>query len=346
MNKNWSFNKVVNILIFGLANGILVAGCGGGGGGGAGSGNPAFSYIADQQGGGFVGYWSYGVSSVANADIDTLAASGVNQYSDTFTHKILSGTWTDSSPDVYYDLIPTTGWFPSPNNATLVDSGDGTNITIIPTGEPGIAAAVTRTDLSDAPIVCTTSGGTNFTCPSLPGNYPTGSASYRLTINYTSNQFQLYGYTNLSPITDANGAVLTALPTVETQTFCDPNFLYVFKPQSSPSFIYNVFATPSCASSVVISTATTTPVLGTVTIENLPTGISGSSGESANVLHVVSANSSDPNVTGMVGRIYGLRAYKVWLGWMTPKGTIQTDPAKNKTAINAELGANNLAPLP
>lgn len=278
MNRKLRINKVASYFIFAMALGTLVAGCGGGGND-AGTGTGAvLSYLADQQGGGFLGRWWYAASavSVAKADENSLVANGTNQYTATTVHKMLSngsngtkaisGTWgPNSPPDVYWDLI-SSGWVQSPDTATLVDNGDGRNITMTLTGEPAFVAAVTKTSLANTPIACTSTAGTPMTCVA-PGVYPAGAASYRLTVSYTSNQYELYGDTLAKPITDVGGTAVTALPALNA-TFCDPTFPLVFQSYPGSNYNYRVLSTTSCSSSDISAAITAAIVEGTIVINN------------------------------------------------------------------------------
>ena len=342
MNRKWRLNKVINLMIFGMAIGTLVAGCGGGGGGGdAVTGDAAASYLADQQGGSFVGRWWYegSISAVAKADTETVVATGTNQYTATSFHRILprgtggiagiSGTWdTNPSPDVFYSLI-SSGWFADPDTATLVVNGN--NITITPTGEPAMTVAVTKTNLANTPITCTSA------CL-VPGSYPTGSTSYQFTASYTSTHFTVYGDTLAKPITDEQGVQLVALPLLNT-TFCDPTFPAVFQAQGSGS--YQVLTTASCSKADISTAITNHTVEGTVTMNSQATGNTNV----PTVLHVQSAT-GNALVSPMGNMIYGARADAVGYGWMLPVGTYQFDASMNKTAINAQLLANGLVEIP
>lgn len=348
---NRRFNKVANFLIFGMGVGILIVGCGGGSGG-AGTSDAAASFVADHQGGGFVGSWWYAAStvSVAKADTDTMLATGTNQYTGTTVHNVLStgangtahisGSWgTDSSPNVYYDLI-STGWVQSPDTASMVVDSDGRHLTITPAaaGEPALITAITKTNLENTSIACTTTAGTSTPCVGT-GLYPAGSRSYQFTFSYTSSHFILYGNTIGNPVTNSTGAVLANLPALNT-TFCDPTFPYVFEAKGAG--LYNVWPTTDCTLGAIAAAIAATTPDGTVTMQSQATG--NATGVTT-VLHVSSATGIT-KVTGMVGMIYGARASAVWYGWMSPAGTYTTDPGYNKTAINAQLLGDGLVALP
>ena len=349
MNNKWNINKVTSYLILTISLGILIAGCGGGGDTGTVSGGVA-SYLADQQGGGTVGRWWYAVSasSVAKADEKSIVAIGTNQYTATKTHLILSngtsgsagisGTWgTNSTPDVYYNLI-SSGWFANSDTATLLDNGDGRNVTITLTGEPAYVAAITKTSLANTPIACTSSAGIPMTCVA-PGVYPAGAVYYRQTVSFTSNQFTLNGPTIAQPITDSSG-IAAPVPTwpVLNTTFCDPAWSYVFQARGTGG-IYDVFSTTSCISAN-ITTAVGATSLGTVTMNLQSTG----NLNVPSVLHIQSTTGT--TLSGLVNMIYGARVGALWYGWMLPVGTYQLDPEYNKTAINAQLLGDGLVVLP
>lgn len=344
MNNKWSINKVASYLILTISLGTLIAGCGGGGDTGTVSGGVA-SYLADQQGGSFLGRWWYaasGAASAVKADENTLLATGTSQYAGTAVHKILSGSsWiANPNPDIYYDLSsPLSGWVTSPDTVTLVDNGDGRNVTITPTGEPAFVAAVTKTNLANTSITCADSTGATITCPGT-SVYPVGAASYRLTVSYSSTQYELYGDTLAKKITNQAGAVLIALPALDT-TFCDPTFPYVFEAQGSG--IYKVWPTADCSAGAIATAITAPTADGTVVMDRPGTNNT----YVPYVLHVQSVTTiGNTLVSGMRNMIYGERLNAVWYGWMLPIGTYQLDPEFNKTALNAQLLANGQVSLP
>jgi hypothetical protein len=237
-------------------------------------------------------------------------------------------------------LIPSTGWFEALNTGTLVDAGSG-NITITPTGEPGYAATVARTDLENTPVICTdpySSTSATITCP-IPLNYPKGSASYQLTVTYPSSQFILYGDGVATQVTDSTGTPLAALPTLNTTPFCNPSFSYVFNPKGSG--VYDIIPTPSCTTGEISLAITSGTPTGTVVIEDQPTG----NAVVTHVLHIASATGNS-SVTTLVDMTFGERAGAVWYGWMGVAKTYLMEPVKNKTATSMELIANGMIGIP
>lgn len=343
MNLNLSVNRIVSFCVFSLAIGVLVSGCGGGGSNTPISG-PAMEYIAEHQNGNFIGRWwlTGGVSIVASADTYTAEANGTNQYAITTTDKILSsgsngaahisGTWkTDQSPSIMYSLV-SSGWIVSPDTATYLIT-DGSHITLTPTGEPGFVVSVTKTDLANTAISCAPP-----TC-FASGNYPAGSASYRLDYSFSSNRFTLYGDTISLPLTNEAGNQLTALPALDSTSFCLPTYLSVLVPQGAG--VYNVIPVTSCTSNYISTAISSTAPVGTATIVNQATG----NLYVPNVL-LVQSTSGSSLMSVVSGLIIGVRDNVARLGWMAPAGTYQSDPKKNKTALNAELLAHGLVEIP
>jgi hypothetical protein len=287
------------------------------------------SYIADALNGNFVGSWYSTGTGTAEAFPATLATTAtVNTYTYTFGDTLLgSGTWsTNSSPSMTYDLI-STGWIPTPSTGTMVDSGDGLNMTFTPAGEPSYVDSVTQASLAGTTIPCDTG-----TC-SGASTYPAGAVSYTHTEGGTST-YTLWGAT---PLTGATGSALTALPAIGS-TFCDPDDLLVFQaisPAPASGNNYNVFNTASCGSAD-ITAALGTAVADTVLISTQATGSSA--------VPTVLLLSGTTNVTWMEGAIYGLRAGNVWAGNANLVGWTWSD--ENKIAINAELVYNGLTAIP
>jgi hypothetical protein len=351
MNKNWSgINQRAKLLAASLAIGALISGCGGGGSGSTAAGTEATavsSYIADQQTGSSVGSWSYvgGASSVVSAGVNTLAATATaNTYTSTYADKLLSGgVWgVDPNPVLIYDL-KTSGWALSPNTGTFVDSGDGSHITITPTGDVGVTATITKTSLAGTPIACTSpTTGATVTCMT-PGNYPAGAASYQSSYSgYLSDRYYLLASADWGPVTDETGTTLTVLPTVGA-TICHPYMHTVWKAITPTPAVgadnYNVHGTMSC-SAVDIATATATAAYATVLISNLATG----NAVVPNVLNIQASVGSP--MASMNNSTFGLRAGNVWYGWMSPAGSVGTSTSYNKTAMNAKLLASGLVALP
>jgi Fibronectin type III domain len=295
------------------------------------------SYIADGLNGSFVGSWNnYGAGS-AEAYPTSLATTGIaNTYALTWGDKLLTSvTWSaNPSPSGLYDLI-STGWIPSPSTGTLVDSGDGINVTITPTGESAVADSITKTSLTGA-ITCFDATGAVMTC-TAPNSYPTGAAEYTHTQG-TGPYYSLWaGVTGATPVTDATGTALTALPAIGS-TFCDPLSLLVFQAitptPGAGANNYWMFNTASCAPADITTARGTTP--DTVLISTQVTNNSA--------VPSVLILSGATVITYMNGAIYGLRANNVWPGYITPAGWTWTE--ENKIAINAELVASGFAPIP
>ena len=340
------FNTVLTATYAGMANGS-----------GTGSSPPTpglSSYIADQQGTSFTGGWNIWfpstVAASAFATTNTLAAtSTANIYAGTNTFlQLVNGAW-GATASTSYDLIPT-GWFLTPNTGTLTDSGDGTNYTFAPTGEPASGYSVTKTSLAGTPIACfSPTTGTNVAC-AIPGNYPTGAVTYDITQKQDS--YSLAGGAGSGAVTDANGLPLIALPVLNT-TFCDPtdwpatwpaNVYVPIAGAATGANNYNVYnlVGGSCTTaniSASISASTAVPY-ATVLISKKATG-------STAVPNVLILTNPVPlvgvDVSWITNWIYGVRAGNVWDGSMNFAGLVNT--IENKTAIDAELKASGLNPL-
>jgi hypothetical protein len=355
MDKRWNCMKGgAKLTVFTLAIGMLVTGCGGGGSGGSAtvsSVTAVASYVADTQAGGGVGNWSFvgSTSSVASAGVNTLAATATaNTYTYNYTDLLMTNrSWgADPNPWTVYDL-QASGWVVSPSTGILVDSGDGSHITITPAGDVAVGAAVTKTSLANTPIVCKSpSTGATVAC-AAPGNYPAGAVSYLVSYNaYASDRYSLVGSAGGAawlPVTDATGGALTGLPAVGA-TFCDPNLHAVFKaimPAPAAGIDnYNAYGTTSC-SAADIATAIGFPAYMTALISNQVTG----NGVVANVLRIQVAAGTP--YASWTNTIYGLRAGNVWYGWMSLAGSAgNSGVSYNKTAVNAELLASGLVALP
>jgi hypothetical protein len=237
---------------------------------------------------------------------------------------------------VSYDLT-STGWVLSPSSATIVDNGDGRTVSITPAGETALTVTIARTTLDGSTITC--KNGSIVTC-SVPGVYPTGSGSY--TYTYSSALYFLGTRSNLSPapITDVSG---TSLPTIGS-IFCDPNNGVLSPITPTPtngSYNYNVYNLPSG---------------GGCTSANITTARAGTIAYAALLSSLLTGNAIVPNVLLLSGQtgtsdylgnvIYGLRAGNVWSGFMYQAGVSVAIANENMLAINAELVANGLTPLP
>lgn len=302
------------------------------------------NYIADHLTPGFVGSWAITPASAVVASESTLVATATaNTYNNTYLEKLLAGTTWGTNPTRWfgacYDLIPT-GWLQCPSTGTWVDSGDGSTIILTNTGEPALAVTMVSTSLAGTPITCTSpTTGLVVTC-SVPGNYPAGAVSFTQT--YGSDWYSLCGFAYCTALTDSSGAALTALPSVGATgpTFCDTDNFSVLQPinpaPAPGSNNYNVFSTASCLASDIAS-AITTSAVGTVLVSIQSTGNT--------VVPTVLRLSATGTLAWMNNYIYGVRAGNVWYGWMTPNGTVGNNE-ENKIAINAELVANGITPLP
>jgi hypothetical protein len=340
MRKNLSFLKYYGKLFaLGAITGVLITGCGGGSSSSGGSGgSPAStalgSYISNGLNGSFIGSWfvTGGASSAEAFPVTWTTTSTANTYAVIWGDKLLAvGIWSaNSSPSVIYDLI-STGWIVSPSTGTMVDSGDGVNVTFTATGEPAFTESVTKTSLTGQPISCLEATGSVCT---TPGNYPAGAVLYTHTSTSTATLYNLWGG---APLTDTAGAALTALPTVGI-TFCDLDDFLVFQAitpaPAGGANNYNVFNTASCTAPD-ITTALSSATADTILIGTQATG----NAAVPNVLLLSGATS----VTWINGYIYGLRANNVWAGSAQLKGSTWTD--ENKISINAELVASGLTPL-
>lgn len=353
MYKKRSFiSKGVELMAFGVGVGALVAGCGGGGGSGGGTATETAvsSYIADQQAGGFVGSWRALVgssSSVADAYVTTLAATATaNTYTSSEASKLLtSGIWGPNPNAWVLYVLNTAGWVEYTNTVTLVDVGNGSDVTASYAGLPAIGATVTKTSLAATPIVCTSpTTGATIACVA-PGSYPAGATSYQVSSTYATDGYFMFGATGAIPwfpLTDATGVPLTALPAAGA-TFCDPNYRMAFQTIAPAPAVgannYNVFAVTSCSAANITAGTAGTPT-GTVLISNQATG----NAIVANVLRVQSPTGAP--VAWMNNYIFGLMAGNVWYGWTSPAGSVNSSVEKNKAAINAELLASGLVALP
>jgi len=305
-------------------------------------------YLADQQSGGLLGSWFLGVtptSAFAGKSTMVLTPSS-NTYTATYSNMQLasgiwnvlnSGTWAAQTVGGSYDLT-STGWVLSPTTATVVDNGDGSTVSVTPTGETALTVTIARTTLDGSTITCN-EGST--ACPD-PGVYPTGSGSYAYT--YSSTLYFLGTRSNLSPapVTDVSGTPLTSLPTIGS-AFCDPNNGVLSPITPTPtngSYNYNVFTLPSggCTSANII-----TAMAGTITFTALLNSLLTENVIVPNVLLL----SGETGTTSNLGNIiYSLRAGNVWSGFMYQAGVSITIGNENKQAINAELVANGLASMP
>ncbi|HEY0664898.1 MAG TPA: hypothetical protein VGD24_02415 [Gallionella sp.] len=333
-----------------FALGMLLAGCGGGSSSSGASTTPVASYLADQQSGGFVGQWralTGATLSVADANISTLATTATaNTYTYSDVSMLLtSGVWgTNPNTWAIYALSPT-GWVPFPNTGTLVDNGNGSDVTVTYAGIGDGVFTIANTDLAATPIVCTSATtGATVAC-AVPGNYPAGARSYQISSTNTTDAYFMFGGLSAAPwlpATDVAGVALTALPSVGA-TFCDANYRMVFQAISPAPAAgannYNVFYALRCASAD-ITTAIAGTSAGTVLVSNQVTG----NAAVPNVLRVQAATGNP--LVWMNNVIYALRAGNVGFGFVDPAGTVDYSESHNKTAINAQLLANGLVALP
>ena len=314
----------------------------------SGSTTAVASYLADQQSGGLLGSWFLGTAaySAFAGESTMVLTSSANTYTATYANMQLasgiwsamnSGTWDAQTVGASYDLT-SAGWVLSPSTATVVDNGDGSTLSVTPTGENAVTVTIARATLDGATITC---GTGNAACP-VPGVYSTGSGRY--TFAYSSTLYFLGTKSNLlaAPITDITGTALTSLPTVGS-TFCDPTS-GVFSPiMPTPTLggnNYNVFNLPSgICTSANIATAMTGTVIFTALLSNQPTG-------NAIVPNVLLLSGETGTYNNLGNIIYGLRAGNLWSGFMYQAGVSGANINENKLAINAELVANGLTPLP
>lgn len=324
------------------------------------------SLLADEQSGFTGGWWLTQVVSAvtagqnagaalasaqvaADAYENTVVANGPNNYTQTYADKRMTSTsWgANSGPGVSYILPAIGSWIVQSNTATIVDNLDGT-FTWTPTGQNSELVSVTRSDLSGTAITCTDFFSTTITCPSA-GNYPTGAALYTYSNVPNSDEFLLFGSNPgvpsavaVFPVTDATGTALTALPAfTQTTTLCDPNSFLVFQaisPAPASGDNVNVFATASCLQAD-ITAATATTAMGTVSATVQPTG-------NATVTSVIRIQATAPATAFLNNSILGVRAGAVYPGYMNPAGIAYTSSDLNKIAVNAELVANGLTPIP
>ena len=306
------------------------------------------SYLVDQQSGGLLGSWFLGTttSSAYAGESTAVLTSSANTYTATYANMQLAsgiwsaintGTWAAQTFGATYDLTPT-GWILSPTSATVVDNGDGSTVTVTPSGETAVIVTISRTALDGATITC----GTGIVACVSPGVYPAGAGNYSFT--YSATLYFLGTKSNLSPapITDVTGTALTVLPSIGS-TFCDPNNGVLSPIFPAPTFggnNYNVFSLPSgVCTSANITTAMAGTVLFTAQLSSQSTGnnivpnvllLSGQSGTYANPGNI----------------IYGLRAGNIWSGFMYLAGVSNAGSSENLPAINAELVANGLSVLP
>lgn len=344
-----------------LLAGSLMTGCGGGGGSGPSAdgtspdGSAVASYVTDQQGASFTGSWwtgnHFAATPVASATARThnLTATAQPTTFDVATRSqaLVSGTWSDLavSSGGYYGLTPN-GWAYSSNDlvgSKFVDSGNGTDATLVLANGSAYTYAITRTDLA----------GANVTCPgtcTTPATYPPGSARYDKV--YTSNFYYLYNLADGWQVTDVYGTALSSLPTANATTFCDPLIGTVYDPRgtkmsSNPDgwlyYVYFLASGQTCTSGAIASALGTAPQQQ-VTITWLPTGVPAA----PTVLKLTNWFPIYPNMS-MFGFtnpwFYALRGGYVWEGLMVPANT-SAGSAKNKAAINAELQASGYTALP
>lgn len=286
----------------------------------------------------------------ADAYENTVVVNSPNNYTQTYTDKRMTSTsWgTNSGPGVNFILPTSTGsWVIPPNTATIVDNLDGT-FTWTPTGLNSELVSVTRSDLSGTAITCTDFFLTTITCPAV-SNYPTGAALYTFSNVPSSDEYFLFGSNagvpsaiSVLPITDATGTALTALPALTlTTTLCDPNSLLVFQaisPAPASGDNVNVFTTASCLQAD-ITAATASTAMGTVSVTVQATG-------NATVASVIRVQATATATAYLNNSILGLRAGAVYPGNMNPAGVAYASSDLNKTAVNAELVANGLTPIP
>lgn len=342
-------SKAVEQIFAVLVTGILLAGCSGGGETPSTSGSAVSSYLADMQGGGFVGNLSSITSNSARASIDTATpAATANTYTIGSSYKLLTGgIWgadTTATAPPYY--LSATGWvlLISTDTTTLVDSGDGSNMTF---SYPGLSGAmtVTKTSLDGTGIACTT-GGAAVAC-AAPGSYPAGASSYSVSAAYLTDYYGLYGS---APITDAAGVALTALPAVGS-TLCLPDLSVLLAPITpapvAGSNNYNAYwiTAASCSSASAIATTLAGTPHSTVLIGNQVTGNTAV----PSVLTLKSWTGSWASINTTYGAYtLGERAGNVWFGYFYAGGFEITGstPGYNKTALNAQLQAYGLTALP
>lgn len=355
--------------LYTAAMNAYAASAGGGGSAGVSGVAAVNSYLSDQQGSGFVGYWwfGFGVSpsgpavsaatavakGLANAEAGTttLVAAGNATYSATSLPRRLNGTgWGASPANSNGYTLTSAGWSQPSMVSTYVDNLNGT-LTVTTTGLPAISyTSIARTDLSGLPIVCNDYLTNLPGACAVPGNYPAGAASYASNVTFAANDFSLSVSTYSAkgtfianaPVTDVSGVALAALPALGT-SFCDPIGLSVFQAitpaPAAGADNYRVYSTANCAATA-IAAATATPATGTVLLSNMATGNTNA----PTVMHVTAA-ATQPT-TLLQDSIFGLLPSGVYSGKMTLAGQIQIWNDLNKTAINAELQASGLKPLP
>lgn len=345
MNKNVKLLKRgLELLIFGAITGILVAGCGGGS---SVSGNsapaaavtPVASYIANGQGTGFNGWWANTNGLVgypsAVGETHTLAATvSAGTYTYTITPKNLAnGAWANAAPaPANYNLL-TLGWTPATGSNTFVDGGDGLHASLNNSNGASVPYSFAQTNLAGAPITCYSPAGVAVAC-AKPGNYPPGASAYLMT--QTAASYTLTPYA----ITNASGVAMTALPSINVDTFCDPYLFYVYQPTATPG-TDNVYSAAGCSSANITAAVAPANLLGTVQMIYLAYG-------NAAMPTYVSLSGWTGAVAGWnipaYNNIYALRGATAYSGWGNGVGYMNVD--ENKTAINAELTASGFAPMP
>lgn len=322
------------LLAWGLAAGILIAGCGGGGGSNAGSSGSALSdYIANSTGGSmnYAGVWGV-ANAPASATINVThltATATANLYNRTVSDLTLTGGNWNATPVTVYDLASVTGdWIARPASAVLQDSGDGRHATITPTGEKPYLATFTKTDLAGTKMFANAAN-----CLACLGygsaTYPANAALYTQSLNvdwFTMRE------TASEKVTDLMGTPLTITTPGPTDSFCDPYQKLVFKPNGAPTGDnYNIFTTLDCQQAN-INVAT---YAGTVLVSSKLTGRN-------TVQDVLLITSSDPIYNNT---FYATNGSNVWYGTMIPNGTV-FKTYENSIAINAELAKGGYRSYP
>lgn len=308
--------------------------------------------------------WAGTSSVAARSSTYSFVTTGANTYTDNVSYMDLttsSSAWstaTTVSPSVYF--LSASGWQPFDFlHPTYTNNGNGTITARLDPWYLAEATAITRTDLSGQPVVCTDPLGSDFVGENIGAasspvivaaadcsvavTYPAGSASYTTTSTMTENELYIVvEYASPLTLTDDAGNALTDMPAIGTR-FCLNGRVY--DPIASPAagadnynVHYNIPTASSCTASDISSTLGN-PTTWTAFVSWKDTG-------NTQVPQVFDIKTAYGGTTPHE-YIYVFHLDKLMGGSYSPASTsTSTSTEINKAAASAQLRANGLPPLP
>lgn len=263
----------------------------------------------------------------------------------TYAYSYTSGTWAADTTGKYSNYVLTaSGWVLDSHGGTALNNNDGT-ITL--TDKHGTyTVGVFETRMDGQPLY-----GSSVTTPTY---FPANSLFFYGGGGVSSQD--LYELWTNGGVTDLNGNALTSLPSIGTGV-CANGFVFTpITPAPTTGDNYNlmgvVFGSGGCtAANISGVTGTSSVPLATVTVQTKATGLNSTS-----VILITTSNTYASEVNNC---ILGIAGGTVQVGCpsqfngggsggFTPKGTpiYSSIESHNKTAMDAELQANGLPPLP